>query len=92
MTTTTTREFQVVEGLTLKARNAKRKELEAEGWTVTPSGSNKRGWTLTCWRGEAPYVTRHTFNLREGGHEITPLYRRADGDGFEYIDGTPERA
>lgn len=90
MTTLTKREFKVVDELTLKDRNTQKKELEAEGWTVTSTGSNKSGWRLTCWKGEAPYVTRHTFDLKNGGHTITPLYRRADDQGWEHIDGTPE--
>jgi hypothetical protein len=57
---------------------------------VEPGGSKRSGYSVTGWKGEAPDMTRHTFNLVKAGHEVTPLYRRADGQGWEHMDGTPE--
>jgi hypothetical protein len=87
------RYFLVQDGLTLKERNAARKQYEADGWTVETYGSNRRGWTVQGWKGEAPTIIRESFALTQHGeNSITPLYRRQDGgEGWEYIDGTPER-
>lgn len=86
------RAFLVVEDLTLKERNAARKQYEAAGWTVKTYGSNRYGWTVQAYKGEAPSLIRRAFALTQyGENSITPLYSRGDGNGWEYIDGTPER-
>lgn len=98
------REFLYERLYDLKGRNARRKELEAAGWTVKTFGSNKGGWTVQAYRGEAPYMTSASIGvyrdladsaMRPGsvrvdsGWIVTPVYRGPDGN--EYIDGSPER-
>lgn len=75
---------------TIKERNATVRELEAQGFTCDPGGSKKYGYKVTGWKGDKPDVIRSSFGIGTGTHEVTPLYRRADGHGWEYMDGTPE--
>lgn len=83
------RAYLIQRELTLKQRNASRRELEAAGWKISSYGSNRNGWTITGWKGEAPWIIRDSFDLRNGGRTTTPLYRGSNGS--ETIDGTPER-
>lgn len=89
MTTTTTAPPQIVEGirgraylispgLTLKERNAERKRLELEGWTIATRGSNARGWELRGWKGEPPLMVEERFGLSAGTHDVTPYYKTDD--------------
>lgn len=87
------RAFQVVEDLpTIKDRNRVVRELTADGWEVDPGGSKRYGYKVTAYKGERPYVIRRTFGIGTGQNDITPLYKREDGNGYEYMDGSPEYA
>ncbi len=73
------REFVSIPGLTLRERNAKRKEMAADGWSEFGCyGGNLGGWTLEFYKGEKPMGTRSRFNLLEGTMTVSPMYRNED--------------
>lgn len=86
------RAYLILPGLTLKQRNAARKDLEADGWELRTLGSNRRGWELRGWKGEPPLMVEERFGLVDGTHGVTPYYRTADYETsheLETIDGAP---
>jgi hypothetical protein len=74
---------------TIKERNAVVRQMEDDGWVCEAGGSKRYGYRVTGWKGQEPDIIRTTIGIGTGDSSVTPLYRRADGSGWEYADGTP---